>query len=163
EDRVYTYQEYLTWEDDERWEIIDGKLYSMSPAPNVRHQRLSPNFSRSIANYLHGKEYIPFAAPTDVVFSEHNVVQPDVFVVCDRRKITERNIQGAPDLIIEIFSPGTQKKDRWEKKRLYEKSGVREYLMVEPEGKFVEQYLLQENGRFHAGDVYSEDEDLPLK
>jgi Uma2 family endonuclease len=86
--------------------------------------------------------------PTDVVLSDHDVVQPDVFVVCDERKISDQNIRGAPDLVVEVLSPATAGKDRWEKKHLYERAGVLEYILVDPDGQYVERFVLGEDGRF---------------
>jgi len=106
---------------------------------------------------------MPFYAPTDVVLSESDVVQPDVFVVCDRDKITEANIQGAPDLVIEVLSPSTSAKDYREKKRLYERSGVREYIMADPEGQFVNRFILGEDGLYDRGDIMVANETLVLK
>jgi len=159
----FTYRDYLTWPDEERWELIDGIAYDMSPAPNIKHQNIALNFSRILANALQGNPCVPFIAPTDVYLSEHDVVQPDIFVVCDKTKITEKNIQGAPDLVIEILSPHTSKKDRWDKKRLYEKYGVREYILIEPEARYVERYLLGTDGRFDTGEILDAQEILRLK
>ena len=162
-DRRFTYQDYLRWPDEERWEIIDGRAYNMTPAPTIRHQRISV---RMIEKLLLEKEKIKdcslFFAPTDVVLDEYNVVQPDIFVVCDGKKITERNIQGAPDLIIEITSPTTEVKDRREKLRLYESHGVREYIIVFPEREYVERYFL-EGGKYGAPEIFNWDEELKLK
>ena len=99
--------DYLTWPDDERWEIVDGVAYNMTPAPSVRHQTVAGKLNRKLAN----KPCKPFIAPVDVIFSEYDIIQPDVFVVCDKSKITEDNIQGAPDLVIEVLSPTTATKD----------------------------------------------------
>ncbi|MEW6238814.1 MAG: Uma2 family endonuclease [Candidatus Omnitrophota bacterium] len=159
----FTYHDYCTWPDEERWELIDGRPYDMSPAPGVKHQTIVGNFFRIIGNVLLNKPCRVFIAPTDVVLSEWDVVQPDVFVVCDKKKITEKNIQGAPDLIIEILSPSTAKKDRWEKKNLYEKFGVREYLLADPDGKFVERFCLGEDGRFNRGEAFDAAGEITLK
>ncbi|HQH72395.1 MAG TPA: Uma2 family endonuclease, partial [bacterium] len=134
----YTYQDYCAWPDDERWELIGGIAYDMTPAPSFDHQNVAGTFYRLLGNALQGKTCVPGIAPVDVVLSEEDVVQPDVFVVCDPQKITGKNIQGAPDLVIEVLSPATAKKDRWEKKWLYEKSGVREYILIEVAAQFVE-------------------------
>lgn len=158
-DKRCTYKDYLTWPDDERWEIIDGAAYNMSPAPKVKHQRIVIRFDYVFTSKL--KECLHFIAPTDVVFDEFNVVQPDVFVVCDRDKITEDNIQGAPNLIIEVVSPGTEIKDRREKKNLYEKSGVKEYIIVFPDREYVERYCLKDK-QYGAPDIFNWDEVLKL-
>ena len=160
-DHKWTYADYLTWDDDQRWEIIDGEAYAMTPAPLIRHQRISMNISSVMAAFFRGKSCIPFYAPTDVVFDETNVVQPDLMVVCDRSKITERCIEGAPDLIIEILSPSTNLRDRRLKKTLYERFGVKEYLIVDPAAETVDRYLLVD-GRYGAPDIFNWDEPLPL-
>ncbi|MEW6238815.1 MAG: Uma2 family endonuclease [Candidatus Omnitrophota bacterium] len=159
----FTYQDYCTWPDEERWELIDGRPYDMSPAPFLYHQTIAVNFTGILRNALLNKPCKVYVAPSDVVLSEWDVVQPDVFVVCDKKKITEKNIQGAPDLIIEILSPSTAKKDRWEKKNLYEKFGVREYLLADPDGKFVERFWLGENGRFDRGEAFDAAGEIALK
>jgi Uma2 family endonuclease len=159
----YRYDEYLTWSDDERWELIDGKAYNMTPAPSFRHQRIAGNFYRIISNALQGRRCVPGIAPTDVVLSDYDVVQPDVFVVCDENKITEQIIRGAPDLVLEVASPATARKDRMEKKRLYEAAGVREYILIDPEGQYAERFLLDEEGRFDRGEVFGPQQVMPLK
>ena len=92
--KKYTYQDYLNFPDDKRCEIVDGEFYDMTPAPKIKHQIISGNFSFQIRGKVK-KECRVFEAPTDVVFDEHNVVQPDIFIVCDNTKITEDNIKGA--------------------------------------------------------------------
>jgi Uma2 family endonuclease len=90
------------------------------------------------------------------------VVQPDVFVVCDEGKINDQSIQGAPDLVIEVLNPTTSRKDRWEKKALYERSGVLEYILINPEGQYVERYLLEKKSGFDRGEVFTLDQTLRL-
>jgi Uma2 family endonuclease len=157
----FTYSDYLRWPDDERWEIINGEAYAMTPAPSIRHQEISGYLYSFFAQSLKGSGCKPFHAPTDVVFDERNIVQPDLLIVCDKNKITEKNIQGAPDLIVEIISPSTALKDKREKKALYERFGVREYLIVYPAEDFVERFVLTD-GRFETGEVFGWDEVLPL-
>jgi Uma2 family endonuclease len=153
-DARHTYQDYLTWLDDERWELIDGRAFNMTPAPSFRHQRVAGNFYRIIGNALQGKRCVAGIAPTDVVLSDHDVVQPDVFVVCDEQKITEQIIRGGPDLVVEVASPSTAEKDRGEKKSLYEAFGVREYILIYPDGQYAERFLLNRDGRFDRGEVF---------
>jgi Uma2 family endonuclease len=160
---LYTYTDYLSWPDDERWEIIDGQAYNMTPAPSFKHQQLVSNLHFQLRLALEGNPYVVGLSPTDVVLSAYNVVQPDVFIVCDRRKITEQNIQGPPEVVIEILSPATARKDRWEKKALYEKFGVREYLIIDPEGQYLERYLLSEQGVFPPGEAFGPDQTLTLQ
>ena len=158
--QLFTYQDYLTWQDDQRWEIIDGVVYAMSPAPKIKHQNIVSNFHIQLKTNPRNPCYTGIA-PTDVVFDEYNVVQPDVFVVCDKKKITEDNIQGAPDLIIEVTSPSTLLKDKREKKNLYERFKVKEYILVYPEGEIVERFYLKDN-KYSTPEVFNWDETLHL-
>lgn len=158
----YTYTDYLSWPDEEKWEIIDGQAYNMSPAPKPRHQRIIWNLSSAIdKNKDKLKGCTPFFSPTDVVFDEYNVVQPDVFVICDKSKIAENNIQGVPDLIIEVLSPATELKDKKEKKAVYERFGVKEYVLVHPEAEYVERYIF-EDGKYGLSELLNWDETLKL-
>jgi len=157
----FTYADYLTWPDDERWELINGDAYNMKPAPTTRHQNIVYNVSFILKSKLLNKSCRPFVAPTDVVLSEYDVVQPDVFVVCDEKKITEANIQGAPDLTVEVLSPATALKDKREKKNLYEKYGVKEYIIVDPAAQYVERFLLEEGGLYGKGRIFGPKEVLP--
>ena len=158
----FTYADYLIWPNDERWELIDGGAYNMTPAPTTRHQNIVYNVSFILKSKLLNKSCRPFVAPTDVVLSEYDVVQPDVFVVCDEKKITEANIQGAPDLIVEVLSPATALKDKREKKVLYEKYAVKEYIIVDPAAQYVERFLLQEGGLYEKSEIFGPKEVLPL-
>ncbi len=158
--RRYSVEDYQEWSDDEKWEIIDGILYDMSPAPRIKHQNIVGIFFLNFKTHPENPCYTGIA-PTDVVLDAYSVVQPDVFIVCDGGKITENNIQGAPDLIVEVVSPGTEVKDRREKKRLYEQSGVKEYLIVFPEREYVERYVLEE-GQYGSPEIFNWDERLRL-
>ncbi len=155
----FTYADYRNWPDDERWELIDGVPYAMTPAPRIRHQRIAGNFFGEMRTFFRGKGCVPFDAPTDVVLDEETVVQPDVFVVCDGKKITDENIQGAPDLVVEITSPSTRLRDRREKRMLYERFGVREYLVVSPDDEMVERHKLMDGG-YGMPDIFNWDESL---
>ena len=113
-DQKWTYTDYLTWPEGERWELINGVAYNMSPAPSRRHQELSGELFRQIANHLKGKQCKVYDAPFDVRLSTagnesdnyiDTVVQPDIVVVCDPSKLDERGCKGAPDIVIEISSP----------------------------------------------------------
>ena len=159
----YSWDDYLVWPADERWEIIDGVAYNMTPAPSVRHQTVAGNFFSLLKQKLSGKTCKPFIAPVDVVLSEHNIVQPDVFVLCDKNKITETHIKGVPDLIVEVLSPSTSLKDLREKKNLYEKCGIKEYIIVDPIEEYVERFLLSEEGVYSRGEVFGTQEALSLK
>ncbi|MBI3812994.1 MAG: Uma2 family endonuclease [Nitrospinae bacterium] len=160
DDRRYTWSDYLTWPDEERWEVIDGVAYDMSPSPTPRHQIITGNFFSILKDKLKGKSCRPLIAPLDVYFDDHNFVQPDVLVICDEKKIKDR-IYGAPDLVIEILSPSTSLKDKRAKRNLYEKFGVKEYIIVSSEDVFVERYLLIE-GRFKEPDILGSNEVITL-
>ena len=157
----FTYQDYVKWPEDERWEIIAGEAYAMTPAPSIRHQRISRHLISLFDRFFKGRECEPFEAPTDVVFDQQNVVQPDLLVVCDQNKITEKNIQGAPDLVVEILSPATALKDKREKKALYERFGVREYLIVYPAEELVGRFVMSD-GSYGVEEVFGWDEVLLL-
>jgi Uma2 family endonuclease len=127
-------------------EIRKGELY-MSPATSIKHQNISTKLFEKLLNFR--KEGQIFYAPIDVVFSPENVVQPDIVFISNANKniITENNIQGSPDLLIEIISPSSIKVDRIEKKDLYESYGVLEYCIVDPANQSVEVYTL-DNGKY---------------
>ncbi len=162
--RKYTYQDYLGWPDEERWEIIDGRGYNMSPAPGTRHQRVVNRINISLSTHKKLPERCSvFIAPTDVALSEYDVVQPDVFIVCDEKKITEQNIQGVPDLVVEALSPNTALKDKREKRALYEKFGVREYIIIDPTEQYVERYALGKEGHYGHPDIFGPKEIMKLK
>ena len=155
-EKHYTYQDYRQWPDDERWELIGGVAYAMS-GPSSPHQRLSSDLHGLIWNHLRGKTCQVFMAPLDVFLPPihqmdeddvDTVVQPDLLVVCDPSKIRNRGIWGAPDLAVEILSPSTSRKDQNEKYNLYERSGVKEYCVVDPAGHWIQQYVLGADGRF---------------
>ena len=161
----FTYQDYRSWPDDERWEIIEGEAWCMTPAPTTKHQGILIRLSSRIESHFFGKKCRPFAAPTDVVLDDFNIVQPDILIVCDENKITEANIQGAPDLVVEILSPSTGLKDRREKRAIYERFGVREYLLIDPVAELVERFILTEgltdgltDLRYGSPDIFNWDE-----
>jgi Uma2 family endonuclease len=170
EDRRFTYGDYLTWPDEERWEIIDGLVYDMSPAPSVEHQRMLRELSRQFSNYLVGKTCETFFAPFDVRLPRGDeadedvttVVQPDLVVICDRARIDQKGARGAPDLVVEILSPHTARKDMREKFSLYERVGVREYWVVHPEEKMITVYTLSDAGRYGRPDAYGPGDELKV-
>ena len=136
----FTYSDYCTWPDDERWELIDGVAYDMSPAPSRSHQDISGELFFQLRSQLTDRTCRAYLAPFDVRLSHGDetddeidtVVQPDIVVVCDRNKLDDKGCKGAPDLVIEILSPSTSSKDLHEKFRLYERVSVREYWIVHP-------------------------------
>jgi len=147
--RRYTYSDYCTWGDDERWELIDGVPYNMSPAPTNAHQSISMSLSREFGVYLKGKACKVFHAPFDVRLNfdkgDDTVVQPDLSVICDPKKLENgKGCKGAPDLVIEILSPSTTKRDKMIKFNKYLDAGVREYWIVDGEVGLIEVYTLKD-------------------
>lgn len=145
----YTFADCLTWDENERIEIIDGEAFLMA-APSSIHQEISMEISRQLANYLEGKQCRVYPAPFDVRLFEKDgetpadvdtVVEPDISVVCDKSKIDMYGCKGAPDLVVEILSPSSLRNDRLVKLRLYQRAGVREYWIVDPENKTVQVFL----------------------
>jgi len=148
----FTLAEWRSWSEEERWELIHGIAYNMSPAPRVSHQEKAFHLARKLGNYFEGKPCKVYMAPLDVFLAEDTdkgdtVVQPDVVAVCDLSRIQEDGIHGAPDFIAEVLSEHTAHKDLGIKRELYEGSGVREYWIIHPDTGFVYQYVL-EDGRF---------------
>jgi Uma2 family endonuclease len=149
----YTYADYLMWHFKERVELIKGKIFKMSPAPSSFHQDISGNLFFELRNFINKGPCKLYAAPFDVRlinfkqstadYQITTVVQPDLCVICDRSKIDEKGCIGAPDLIIEILSPGNSKKEMDIKYDLYEENGVLEYWIVNPSEKTIAIFVLQ--------------------
>ncbi|OPZ83812.1 MAG: hypothetical protein BWY74_04370 [Firmicutes bacterium ADurb.Bin419] len=167
-EQKYSYVDYLTWDENERWEILDGVPY-MQAAPSRIHQEISMELATQFHTYLKGKTCRVFAAPfcvrLDVEKNNEdirNVVEPDITIVCDNSKLDERGCIGSPDMIIEILSPSTGKNDKLIKFNKYEKAGIKEYWIVEPEQKLISVFLLQPNGRYGRPEVYSEENTIKV-
>ena len=166
----YSYADYVTWQFEEAVELIKGKIMAMTPAPNLKHQRISRNLLRPIDNYLVNKACEAFHAPFDVKLYDakksslndreiFSVVQPDLCVVCDRTKLTEQGCNGAPDWIIEVLSPGNTKKDMHLKFDLYQENGVIEYWLVYPYEQAVYQFVLDSDaGKYRLHAMYAGDD-----
>ncbi len=153
--KSYTYADYLTWKFMERVELIMGKIRNMSPAPKAQHQQISVALSSAIFEHLRGKQCKIFTAPFDVRLPVQNekgepdtVVQPDISVICNETKIDQDGCNGAPDLIVEIVSKSSVKRDLHEKFDLYEQCGVKEYWIVHPNDKSLSIFLLNEEGKY---------------
>jgi Uma2 family endonuclease len=150
-DERYTYKEYKNWPEGERWEIIEGVAYAMSPAPTRSHQRFVVDLVGKLYAFLSGKPcellvspidvFLP-ASPEDEEDEVDTIVQPDVIVVCDRQKLIDKGVRGGPEFVVEILSPSTAMKDLSKKKALYAKHGVQEYWIVNPEDLAVLAYRL---------------------
>lgn len=150
----FNYKLYQTWPEDERWELIEGEAYNMSPAPNTEHQNISGEIFGNIWQFLKDKQCRVFSAPFDIRLSEmdnpqeldiETVVQPDIVVICNKNKIDKKGCLGAPDIVVEILSPSTGYKDETSKLALYEKYGVREYWIVNPDAKYIMIYRLKDD------------------
>ena len=151
----YTYADYLLWKFKERVELIKGKIFKMSPAPNSFHQDISMNLTRSLDRFFYKTNCKMYIAPFDVRLinfkesTDNNkiitVIQPDLCVICDRSKIDEKGCLGAPDLIIEILSPGNSKKEMDIKFDLYQENKVLEYWIVNPTDKTILIYVLKDD------------------
>ncbi|VGO14667.1 hypothetical protein PDESU_03232 [Pontiella desulfatans] len=141
-DRRYTWEDYQSFPDDKRYEIIDGEVFNMSPAPTTRHQEISMELGYRLRGFLEGKPCKPYAAPTDLKLSDEDVVQSDLMVVCDEGQITDSHVEGAPALVVEILSPSTEVHDRRRKMELYARAGVKEVWLVSPVPPYIEVFLL---------------------
>ena len=148
--KQYTYADYLTWTFDERIELIKGWIYKMSPAPKRRHQRVSFQIGLVFGKFFEMKTCQVFQAPFDVRLKKNKgsdaevdtVVQPDISVFCDLNKLDDRGAIDAPDLVVEITSDSTMKRDYNEKFNLYEENGVQEYWIVNPDANSIEIFTL---------------------
>lgn len=140
---------------EERWEeLVGGKVVAMSPRPSVNHNRVAFNIAVLFDRYLKGRKCTPFADGTDLYLTEQDRYIPDVMVVCDPDKIKNDGVHGAPDLVVEVLSPGTAKNDKTHKKDIYARCGVREYWLVSPSDKFLEVYR-NDGTDFVLHDVYT--------
>lgn len=165
---TYTYADYLKWQFEERLELFRGKIFQLS-ATNTKHQDISGNIFVPIALFLKKKPCKVFAAPFDVRLPVKNkrkdnevttVVQPDICVICDETKIDTRGCCGAPDLIVEILSPGNSKKEVRLKYELYEEAGVKEYWIINPVEENVVVFILNDNGKFSGLKMYATDDEI---
>ena len=150
--KSYTYADYLMWKFNERVELIKGKIFTMSPAPNTNHLQISRSLNRILDHFFHNNKCQLFYAPFDVVLSKtkddkkiKTVIQPDLGVICDLSKLDETKCNGAPDLVIEILSPGNSKKEMKIKYELYEENGVKEYWVIDPEHESVSVFILNKS------------------
>ena len=152
----WTYRDLKERPEEERWELIDGEAYLMS-SPTVKHQDLVLDYGIALRAAIKGKPCKALIAPLDILFPAapgqdedevDTVLQPDLIVVCDGSKVRERHVRGAPDLVIEILSRTTTKRDLRDKFAVYEKHGVREYWIVDPAGEWIKRFDRGADGRF---------------
>lgn len=170
--KSYSYADYLTWNLDETIELIKGKIMLMSPAPNVRHQRVSVNILRVLANYFHRKQCQVYSAPFDVRLYDRkksilanqdifSVVQPDLCVICNPEILDAQGCNGAPDWVIEILSKGNSKREMNIKFDLYQEGGVQEYWLVYPEQQAIHQFVLDEHGLYRLKHMFADGSAAP--
>jgi Uma2 family endonuclease len=166
---TYSYADYLLWWFEQRVELIKGQIFQMSPAPNRKHQKISVSLLIELGTFFKNKPCQLFSAPFDVRLLDkaksskkneeiYTVVQPDLSVICDETKLDDKGCIGAPDLIVEILSPGNSKKDLKIKYQLYEEAGVKEYWIVFPSEMVLQQFVLNEIGQYELKSSYAEDE-----
>ena len=162
----FTYDDYYSWNDGKRWELIDGQAYLMEPSPLMTHQGISGNLYVQFFTFLKGRPEKVFAAPFDVRLNadtnDNTVVQTDLIIVRDLLKLAdERFCKGAPDMVIEILSPSSIRRDTLVKFNQYLKAGVCEYWIVDPESKTVTIHLL-DDGKYTTS-AYGEEDDVPVR
>lgn len=162
QEKVYTIDDIYALPDGERAELIDGQIYYMAP-PSTRHQRISGRLYQTIANYIDSKkgECEIFVAPFAVFLNENNsnnYVEPDISVICDKNKITDKGCHGAPDWIIEVVSPGSKRMDYYIKLFKYRTAGVKEYWIVDYEKNVVTVYDFQNDD----GNDYTFSDKIPV-
>lgn len=156
-DKVYTYADYFKWRFEERVELIKGRIFKMSPAPNRIHQELTGYIYNSLYDFLKGKKCKVYIAPFDVRLPRKSkddrdiitVLQPDVCVVCDLSKLDDRGCVGAPDIVIEVLSPGNNAKELKNKYEVYEEAAIKEYWVVSPQNNTFIMYTLID-GKYDA-------------
>lgn len=143
---ILTYDDYLCLPDDRnRYEILEGEL-AVTPAPNLNHQDISRNLEFILFSHIKKKSLGKiYDAPVDVILSDNNIVQPDIVFISNEstHMLTKRGVEGAPDLVIEISSPTTQKYDKIIKFQIYARFSVKYYWIIEPEKKVIEEYMLR--------------------
>ena len=162
--KTYTYKDYLTFDENERVEIIDGGIYNMSPAPSRIHQKIIMEISAEIRNYIKANKgpCEVYPSPFDVILKNDNeepldsknIVQPDISVICDKNKLTDKGCTGSPDMIVEVVSPYNPNNDCIRKLNLYDKFKVKEYWIVDPMKKNIFVYTLSDSG-YGVPDVYT--------
>lgn len=158
----YTFADCLAWDENERIEIINGEAFMMA-TPSSRHQEICFEIGRQLGNFLEGKQYKVYPAPFGVRLFEQDgnapedvdtMVEPDISVVCDRSKIDKHGCKGAPDLVVEILSPSTRRHDRLVKLNLYQRAGVREYWIADPDTQSVQVFLPDASGFLRLHEDY---------
>ncbi|MBF0200507.1 MAG: Uma2 family endonuclease [Desulfamplus sp.] len=164
-DHLYTYADYLSWQDNKRYELYNGIVHEMLPAPSRKHQDISANLIFEFKRFTQKTSCKVYHAPFDVRLpatetaledeNVYTVVQPDIVVVCDPKKLDEKGCIGPPDLVVEILSPSNSRNDIEDKFALYEYSGVSEYWIIHPEEETLIVYRLDKDGKYIFQQLYS--------
>jgi Uma2 family endonuclease len=165
---TYSYSSYLNWLFPERVELIKGKIFKMSPAPSRVHQEVAGNIFLKLGNFLEGKPCKIYSAPFDVRFPKeskadkdvYTVLQPDICVICDKGKLDARGCIGAPDLVVEVLSPGNTKMELLNKYHVYEEFGVKEYWVVSQSDQSILIYTLNDSGKFQPSKIFTHSEKI---
>ncbi len=158
-DGTYSYADYLKWQFEERVELLRGKIARMSPAPSIKHQEIASNLHYRFRINFENKDCRVYFSPIDVRLYDrkkslkasqeiYTVVQPDLCVICDSSKLDEQGCNGAPELVIEILSPGNSRREMKDKFDLYQEAGVQEYWLVQPQEEVVLVYTLNNQGQY---------------
>ncbi|MEQ4485550.1 Uma2 family endonuclease [Cohnella silvisoli] len=157
-----TYDIYAEMPDDgKRYEVIDGVLELMSPGPSEAHQSVSGELAFLLKQSCKS-DYLIYSAPFDVILSDTNVVQPDIMMIHRSRLhiVTERGVEGPPDLVVEIVSPGSRSRDRMKKMKVYERFDVLEYWVIDPNARTLEQYRLDDGERYELHNLFEGDDSV---
>lgn len=168
ESMTYSYAHYLNWLFDERVELIKGKIFKMSPAPSRIHQEVFGAIFLAVGNFLKNKPCKVYGAPFDVRFPKKSkadkdvftVLQPDICVVCDLNKLDDKGCIGAPDIVVEILSPGNNKKELFNKYQVYQEFGVKEYWIVSQSDQNILIYTLDNDGKFQPSKIFTLGEEI---
>lgn len=169
QNKKYTYADYMTWPEEERWELIDGVPY-MQAAPSWQHQSISTELITQFSNYFRGKSCRVFHSPFDLTLPKEKesedeattVVQPDIVVICDKNGLKGTGYCGVPPLVIEILSPSTARNDKLYKLNKYEEVGIQEYWMIEPDLKLVSVFKMQDNKKYSRPEMYTEEDIIEI-
>ncbi|RYD72249.1 MAG: Uma2 family endonuclease [Sphingobacteriales bacterium] len=161
--QTYSYANYLNWLFEERVELIKGKIFKMSPAASRVHQEISRNIFNPLVNFLKKENCKVYSAPFDVRLPNGSkedkdvftVLQPDICVICDKSKLDYRGCIGAPDIVVEILSPGNNKKELLNKYQVYEEFGVKEYWVVSQSDQSILIYTLNDSGKFQPSKIFT--------
>lgn len=167
----HMYSEYCNWPDDERWELIDGEVFAMTPAPTPQHAEVITRLLWELGDYFRKGPCKVFTSPFDVRLPKgeeedeevETVVQPDILIVCDERKIDKKGCRGAPDIVVEVISPSTASYDQIRKRRLYERAGVKEFWIIHPDDRLAVVFRREEDGIFGKSEYYEAESKMEVQ